>query len=210
MAFTWEDEFCEMLLQHDIQGTSGCSWPKVNNAILVSPVQRILTDDSLTIMASQFFPEGLGFHSFSYDVLEIPTERDANQTILVEWQSTAKGVPICGEKVFLYKVKENHAIAGADFTFHEHSQFFPLRANSSKYTHMLEFFSGGYGGWKRGSQILADGFGQFFRTMGLEQDLHVASTYAISHCTKLVGDVSKVSPRIFRDSKDDWVICCDI
>ena len=210
MAFTWEDEFCEMLLQHDIQGTSGCSWPKVHNSILVSPIQRILTDDSLTIMASQFFPEGLGFHSFSFDVLEIPTEQDANQTVLVEWQSTAKGVPIYGEKVFLYKLTENHAIGGADFTFHEHSQIFPLRANSSKYIHMLEFFSGGYGGWKRGSQILADGFGQFFRTMGLEQDLHVASTYAISHCTKLVGDVSKVNPRIFRDSKDDWVICCDI
>ena len=210
MAITWEDDFCEMLERHDIQGSMGCKWPLKNNSLLVSPVERVLTEDSIALRAKQFFPEGLGFHHFAQDFLDIPADQDAGQVILIDWQHCSKGVPNCDEKVFLYKLKESHSPFGADFTFGAESMFFPLRDSSSKHIHMLEFFAGGYGGWKRGSQILADVFGQSFRTIGLEQDLHVATTYAISHGTKLVNNVGLISPKIFRNSNDNWILRCDI
>ncbi len=210
MAFTWEDDFCSMLERHDIQGSSGCKWPLVHNSLLVSPIQRILTEDSLMVQARQYFPEGLGFHHFAQDFLDIPPDQDSQQTVLVDWLNFSKGVPCCDEKVFLYKLKENHSITGADFCFHDRSMFFPLKPSSSDHIHMLEFFAGGYGGWKRGSQLLADSFGQSFRTIGLEQDLHVATTYAISHSVKLVNNVDSISPKVFRNSNDNWVVCCDV
>ncbi len=209
MAFDWEVHLGPLLESHDVLGTIGCKWPQRNQTLLVEPQRRVLFEDRLILECEQIFPEGLGYEFFPKDLLVIPGDERANQTVTFEWQSM-QAIPDSGQKHFIYNVAETHAINGPTYIFHERSLILTLFDKQPGPIRMVEFFSGGFGGWKRGAQLLAEGFNQSFCTIGIELDLHVASTYAISHRANLVRNMQSVKPEIFRHSEEDWVFCCDI
>ena len=71
-------------------------------------------------------------------------------------------------------------------------------------------FAGGFGGWHRATQFL-QGFSPLqFQTVGLEVDLNIAATYAISHSVCLLKSLEGASPRIFADSSENWIVVTDV
>ena len=209
MAFDWNGCLGSIIESHDILGTIGCKWPQKRQTLLIEPFSRHLTEDLLVLEAIQYFPEGLGFDLFGQDLLEIPGDKKTDQFVTVQWDSNQK-IPCGGRKHFIYNVAETHALNGPMFVFHEQSMVFTLFDKMPGPIRMVEFFSGGFGGWKRGASQLSTGFKQSFNTIGLEIDLHTAATYAISHYANLVCDPKALNPEIFRQTSDDWVFCCDI
>lgn len=209
MAFDWDNHLGSILEAHDVLGTTGCKWPLRRQTLLVEPVRRLLVEDGLILESYQIFAEGLGYDSFAKDILEIPSDLKTDQMISIEWQSMQR-IPECGGKRFIYNVAETHALHGPMFIFNEQSRVFTLYDKSQGPIRMVEFFSGGFGGWKRGAQQLEDDFHQPFFTVGIERDIQIAATYAISHRANLVCNPQQIEPEVFRQSRDNWVLCCDI
>lgn len=156
MAFDWDSCLGSILESHDILGTTGCKWPQKRQTLLIEPTGRHLTEDFLVLEAIQFFPEGLGYDLFGQDLLEIPGDRRTDQLVTIQWESTHK-VPCWGQKHFIYNVAETHAINGPMFVFQEQSMVFTLFDKVPGSIRMVEFFSGGFGGWKRGASQLSKG-----------------------------------------------------
>ena len=206
-VFDWETIVGPILLEHDILGAKGCAWPVQRSSILVSIDERLLDEQSLFLRASQFFPEGFGFAEFPREHLNIPKDAKGND-LKIEWQSQ-QAIPCGSDLVFLRNIIEPD-LGHTDFIFDEQSFWVPLRKSSTTKIRLLEMFAGGFGGWHRASQFLQGLSPLRFQTVGLEIDLNIAATYAISHSACLLKSLQDAPRTVLANSQDNWIIVTDV
>eukprot|EP00438_Fugacium_kawagutii_P036587 Skav223939 [mRNA] locus=scaffold1465:226335:229127:+ [translate_table: standard] len=202
-------EFYRYLLQSsDIHGAIDSQWfPEVMN-LMVIPTTYSLTDESLVLTAMQFGPEGLGFHSFDKDALTIPEDVPL-QEIKITWDSTHR-LPELGQKCFLRKVGEG--AKSNDYVFLPCSVCMPVSMQMpvGRAIHLLEMFSGGFGGWKSAVGFLERVLDQIHvDTVATEQSAIMAMSYAISHSANMIKSDRAISHDMF-SAGSKWVVCADI
>ena len=206
--FDWASLLGPILSDHEILGTKGCIWPVNRTSILVAIDHKVLFEDRLNLICNQYLPEGFGFAAYPHDHLEIPSDVCGNKGILVNWNSM-KSLPDGDDLYFLRNISDHFLVDGS-YEFDDLSYFVPLRNRRETTMRILDLFSGGFGGWHRAAKFLQQSSNLSFQTVGIEMDINIATTFAISHSISLLRDIQGAPKQLLKQSTGDWVLVADV
>eukprot|EP00438_Fugacium_kawagutii_P015644 Skav215150 [mRNA] locus=scaffold2462:114297:117247:- [translate_table: standard] len=174
--------------------------PRTN--LLVEMTTRELQDERLFLSMNRYSPEGLGYHEFLSDTMEIPADR-LFDVVKVDWRAM-QGLPGFDTRFWLLHVWED--VMG-NYVVDDLSVVLPLQEADPKDTHLrhLELFSGAFAGWKQAGNLLKHSFGCPSQTVAIELDASVSKAYAISHGACWTHTDHDIPADLLTGSSKDWI-----
>lgn len=197
----------QLLVDHDIFGAVDSQWNADYGNLLIMPLKRVLTDDSLVLLCNQFAPEGLGLEAFGGEHMHIPGD-SVLQTQTIQWSSSAP-VPEIGKMYWLKHVEQIDT--QTNFIFHGFSTCLALHTDMPVHReiHILELYAGGVGGWQSALHFLQQEDEDIsVSSVAVEHELNLAVAYALSHQANLIHQRTPVPEKLLSTS-NKWIICDD-
>lgn len=197
-----------VLDEFDVCGAVDSTCCADSTNLLVEPLGVVLTEDSLQLRVMQYGPEGSGKHAVGKDMMTIPHDVPL-QELTIDWLPL-QPIPPMGQKCWLRKVQEG--LLQTCYTFDDHSKWMPVNQSFpvGRAIHVLELFSGGYGGWQFALEFLSSVLDNTqIDTIAVEKDLQLAMSYAISHQSNMIHGCEQMRSDMFQEGQN-WVLCADI
>ena len=159
----------------------------------------------------QFAPEGFGFETPTMQPMDIPEDRFLCGEQLLIW-SVDEPIPL-NQKIWLYNVIETDVWNDQlifTYVFDQYSSWSPCpQPETTGVIRILEWFAGGFGGWKSAGSFLRYNLGIRSQFVAVEKDLEIATAYALTHRAALIRNPKTLPESVFF-SYQDWVIQSDI
>lgn len=192
-----------MLWEYDILGSPGCQ--PFANSILVGDLKQI---DDGSFKRTQFVPSGCSTSQALAQWFS-PSLDLKLDTIKLIWDSRQIKPQMTG-KFFIRFLEDAPLGTTADFRATNGSMIFPVDRPLNNSFHWLELFSGGYAGWSRAIHLLRDHFGVQSKTIGIESDIHIAHSLAVSLQVPLIDGTRPLHPKALDQIRGDCVIHADV
>lgn len=193
----------EQQLGFDIYGSKGCL-PLVRTNLLVSPIQQDVFGN-LEVMIHTI--KGMSVTRARNECLDMDDSIDLDKAVLL-WDSQ-----------FSQQKNSQFWIIGAVDEFFPQQIDFGLSGDSCvmsfpplqfEEVRIVEFFSGGYGGWHFAAKHLQQCTTLSCRVVGIENDLTACRNYAVTHQVPILSAQFMMPSDILHSFRDSCIIHADV
>ena len=193
----------DVMEEHEIYGSLGCGIHRRTNLLVSSGVNSggLKWDITLNI------PWGMSVQKTIHDSLQMDAPMKLDDFKLF-WDIRER--QISTKFFWLLDVEDCMLPDVVDFRFDEQSLHCPFPDMNFQQCRILEFFSGGYGGWHIASKILSEFTQQQFRTVGIDSELAACRNYCLSNEVPLISGQSSIPCGFFEQLDSDCVIHSDV
>lgn len=191
---TWYNDIPQPLLDllsdFELHGIGESSIFKDRHHILLDEATFVQSDGYNLMKAIPLIPEGVNREMYQMKFFPKTTDRVMHSlplTIVFEKEITVKP-----KKLLIWNAKDA-MIADEIFPMPVHWIFdsqsicIPIQQEQQDQIHVLEMFSGGYGGWSFAQRFLRSHFQIPLRIVSIEEDFEAAKNHSFNHDTTLVG-----------------------
>ena len=193
----------EQQLAFDIYGSKGCLPVKHPN-LLVSTEK--MGDDGILDMVMHI-PRGMSLCRVSNDCLEMDSEMVLDKVTLL-WD--AKGSLPSSPQFWILNAVDDFASPTVDFAMWDETVILPFPEQQFEEVRIVEFFSGGYGGWHSAVKHLACCTTTPVKVVGIENDLTACRNYAISHQVPVFSAKQPLPHDLLQSCQSSCVIHADV
>lgn len=191
---TWYNDIPQPLLDllsdFELHGIGESSIFKDRHHILLDEATFVQSDGYNLMKAIPLIPEGVNREMYQMKFFPKTTDRVMHSlplAIVFEKEITVKP-----KKLLIWNAKDA-MIADEIFPMPVHWIFdsqsicIPIQQEQQDQIHVLEMFSGGYGGWSFAQRFLRSHFQIPLRIVSIEEDFEAAKNHSFNHDTTLVG-----------------------
>ncbi len=193
----------EQQLAFDIYGSKGCLPVKHPN-LLVSAEQLV---DEQFLDVVMYIPRGMSLCRVSNDCLEMDSEMVLDKATLL-WD--AKGSLPKTPQFWILNAVDEFSTSKVDFQMCEESVILPFPEQQFEEVRIVEFFSGGYGGWHAATKHLSFCTSAPIKVVGIENDLTACRNYAISHQVPVFSAKQTLPHDLLHSCQSSCVIHADV
>ena len=202
-----------LLLSYDIFGAEGCH-PALNrkNMLVEITDETHEIDDKNKYLFNHWSAEGFGFEAFTRQYMEIPRDTLMDEAQVLIWDA-ATSVPM-HQKIWLLNVEEmiyRNGTPGFTYVFDQHSfwTFVPSFEEHPTKIKVLEWFAGGFGGWKHAGQFLRTHEQIPMQFVAVEASPEISAQYALTHRAHLIAASDRLPDDLFLNDLD-WIVQADV
>ncbi len=213
---TWIDDIpvslLDMLAEFDLCGIGNQSIFKDRHHILMDNLEYLHCDGYDLMKAIPLIPEGVNKEMYQMQFFPNTTDRVMHLqplTIVME-----KEIPMKANKILIWNAKDAMNIdklypMPVHWILDHDSLYIPIQQNRQGKIHVLEMFSGGYGGWSFAQRFLRKNFGIPVQVTSIEEDFAAAKNHSFNHDTILV-EAKGPYDILLQKTEFDVTICEDI
>ena len=211
---TWFDDIpqplLDLLTEFELHGIGKHSIFKDRHHIVLDDVQYMQIDGYDLMKAVPIIPEGVNREMFQMNFFPATMDRVLHTlplTIVLETECSVKA-----KKVLIWNARdalEEFFPMPVHWVVDSQSIMIPIQDNQGGKVHVLEMFSGGYGGWSYAQRFLRQNFALDLQITSIEEDLAAACYHSFNHDTVLV-EAKGPHDDILQNSNRDVTIHGDI
>ena len=207
------DSILDVLIQYDVLGAEGGLPFSPHRNVLVDIPARMVHDEYTAMKCRLWQPEGKGHERFLQQALIVPGDRCLETTQVVLWD-ICQAMPPLNTKVWLLNLQDPILVPGCNdlvLRFQEDSQWFPVTGSGTidpmeDTLHVLELFSGGFGGWKTACDFIQGHSATKFQVVGIDHDFDACAQYAATFHANMLSLHRPVDPLMLVKSTENWVL----
>jgi site-specific DNA-cytosine methylase len=199
----------DLLQDFDVYDQPGCKWHSERNHVLLDDVQMSFDAEMSFLKGTPLIIEGSSRQMFVNGCFPGHADTKNGEPVMIAFNCAVEK-DLHG-KMLLWDVKDSYPkLDGSAWTIDSETLLLPLSPKPCPPLHVLEAFSGGYGGWKHGCRFLKDHFRIPMQTVALDHDFPSCVSYAMTHNATLIDAKTAKSKIDFSAFSGDFVIHGDI
>ena len=207
------DSLMEVLTTFDVLGSDGGLSFSPHRNLLADVVSRCVGDTHVLVHCQMWRPEGKGLEKFQQQSLIIPGDERLDMQQVLLWD-VCRPMPPVGTKVWLLNLRDPIVVPGINdlvLCFHEGSVWMPALDSltddlDDSPLHVLELFSGGFGGWKSACDFIQGHSGTSFQVVGLDHDFDACAQYAATFHANMLSLQQELNLDLLKQSEEHWVL----